>query len=286
MCKQQYLYNFKRYTKYQFNKHFRAGKKRNQLMSFYAYLINMSKSKEINISKETLTKMYNRKQSKTASKNQTTYKKVSSTTVLRWLLKLEEAKLLLVKRESNNANVYMINEDGSLTSNFFKTKKRTEKCTIKKEPQTLDTTTTEPIENVHKDYNINTINKDIDIYNSKQVTETAMTDEVYKSYLDKQEKVNAEELLTITEKMFKVMKIRSNRIKAYTLNILNYASTVSKKHAYNYVIKAIDNARARYYRERSQYRSNLNSNTVDSFNNYEQRSYDFDVLEKKLLGWV
>ena len=24
---------------------------------------------------------------------------------------------------------------------------------------------------------------------------------------------------------------------------------------------------------------------VDTFNDYEQRSYDFDSLEKKLLGW-
>ena len=24
---------------------------------------------------------------------------------------------------------------------------------------------------------------------------------------------------------------------------------------------------------------------IDNFNNYEQRDYDFDALEKKLLGW-
>ena len=27
------------------------------------------------------------------------------------------------------------------------------------------------------------------------------------------------------------------------------------------------------------------SNKVDSFNNFEQRKYDFDELEKDLLGW-
>jgi hypothetical protein len=28
-----------------------------------------------------------------------------------------------------------------------------------------------------------------------------------------------------------------------------------------------------------------NKNTNDTFNNYEQRTYDYNDLEKKLLGW-
>ncbi|KEI18293.1 hypothetical protein [Clostridium haemolyticum] len=285
MKKQQYIYQFKRYTKYQFNKHFRNGKKKLQLMSFYAYLINMSKSKEINISKESLTKMWNRKQSKTASKNNTTYKKVSSTTVLRWLLKLEEAKLLLVKRESNNANKYILNEDGSISPNFFKSKKCTEKCTIKNTSQSIDTTTIETIENVHKDYNINTTIKDIDTLNSCDATE--MTNTVYENYIKEQEKISTtEEMLKIIEKMFKIMRVRSSRIKGYVMSVLNYATSVSKKHAYNYVAKAIENARERYYKERvnafKQY------SKEDTFNNYPQREYsreDLKDLEDKLLGW-
>ncbi|CAG7841157.1 hypothetical protein CLOHAE12215_02581 [Clostridium haemolyticum] len=283
MCKNYGNDNFKKYTLYQFNQNFKDGKVKNNLMSFYSWLIRISKENIINLSKELITKLWNRKQSKKASRENTTYKKVNASTVLRWLQKLENAKLLFVDR-SNTTNKYLLNADGSIHPNIFlNSKKCTKKCTDKKQPQTVVNTSIQELNNVYKNNKLNTINKDIDIYNSCNSTE--MTDEVYKSYLDKQEKIsNADELLNITEKMFKVMKIRSNRIKAYTLNILNYASTVSKKHAYNYVIKAIDNARARYYRERSQYRSNLNSNTVDSFNNYEQRSYDFDVLEKQLLG--
>ncbi|NFV48377.1 plasmid replication protein [Clostridium botulinum] len=288
MCKNYGNDNFKKYTLYQFNQNFKDGKVKNNLMSFYSWLIRISKDNSINISKELITKLWNRKQSKKASRENTTYKKVNASTVLRWLQKLENAKLLFVDR-SNTTNKYLLNADGSIHPNIFlNSKKCTKKCTDKKQPQTVVNTSIQELNNVYKNNKLNTINKDIDIYNScVATTETAMNDEVYKSYLDKQEKVNAKELLTITEKMFKVMKVRSNRIKAYTLNVLNYASTVSKKHAYNYVIKAIENARARYYRERSQYRSNLNSNTtvVDSFNNYEQRSYDFDVLEKQLLGW-
>mgnify|MGYP000984424073 CR=1 FL=1 len=30
---------------------------------------------------------------------------------------------------------------------------------------------------------------------------------------------------------------------------------------------------------------NYNNSPKDSFNNYEQRDYDFNALEKKLLGW-
>lgn len=288
MCKNYGNDNFKKYTLYQFNQNFKDGKVKNSLMGFYSWLIRISKDNSINISKELITKLWNRKQSKKASRENTTYKKVNASTVLRWLQKLENAKLLFVDR-SNTTNKYLLNADGSIHPNIFlNSKKCTKKCTTEKQPQTIENTSIHELNNVYKNNKLNTINKDIDIYNScNHTTETKMTDEVYKSYLDKQEKIsNAEELLNIAEKMFKVMRVRSAKIKAYTLNVLNYWETVTKIGAYNYVKKAIENARNRYYREHSKYRSNLNSNTVDSFNNYEQRSYDFDALEKQLLGWV
>ncbi|KEH90589.1 phage replisome organizer N-terminal domain-containing protein [Clostridium botulinum] len=74
-----------------------------------------------------------------------------------------------------------------------------------------------------------------------------------------------------------------------------------KKHGYEHVQKAIDksvavgkvdmayingilkNWKKEGYPEEKQ--NAVGSNKVDSFNNYEQRSYDFNELEKKLLGW-
>ncbi|WP_242849729.1 plasmid replication protein [Clostridium novyi] len=274
-------FNFKKYTLYQFNICFKDGKIKNNLMSFYSWLIRISKNNLINISKDLLAKLWNRKQSKKASKEHTTYKKVNASTVLRWLQKLENAKLLFVDR-SGNSNKYLLNTNGSIHPNIFKnTKKCTKKCTSKKVTETVENTIVQELNNVYKNNKLNIINKDIDIYNSYNSTE--MTDEVYKNYLRKQEKIsNAEELLNITEKMFKIMRVRSAKIKAYTLNVLNYWETVTKIGAYNYVKKAIENARNRYYRERNKY--NFTKTTIDSFNNYEQRSYDFKKFEKLLQG--
>ncbi|KEI16862.1 hypothetical protein Z959_08505 [Clostridium novyi B str. ATCC 27606] len=85
--------------------------------------------------------------------------------------------------------------------------------------------------------------------------------------------------------------------------ILNLAALklAIKKHGYEHVQKAIDksvavgkvdmayingilkNWKKEGYPEEKQ--NAVGSNKVDSFNNYEQRSYDFNELEKKLLGW-
>ncbi|KEH91646.1 phage replisome organizer region-containing protein (plasmid) [Clostridium botulinum C/D str. BKT12695] len=85
--------------------------------------------------------------------------------------------------------------------------------------------------------------------------------------------------------------------------ILNLAALklAIKKHGYEHVQKAIDksvavgkvdmayingilkNWKKEGYPEEKQ--NAVGSNKVDSFNNYEQRNYDFDELEKKLLGW-
>ncbi|MCD3223924.1 plasmid replication protein [Clostridium botulinum] len=285
MCKNYGNDNFKKYTLYQFNSCFKDGKVKNSLMGFYSWLIRISKDNSINISKDLLTKLWNRKQSKKASKEKTAYKKVNASTVLRWIHKLEKAKLLFVDR-NNSTNKYLLNADGSIHPNIFSPQKKcTEKCTTEKRLKDVATTSVQELDDVYKNNKLNTINKDIDIHNSKQVTETAMTDEVYHNYLRKQEKVSSmNELLNIAEKMFKIMRVRSGEIKTDVMNVLNYWETVTKKGAYNYVKRAIENARERYYRKRNKRHDN-NSNT-DFFNDYEQRDYDYDVLEKQLLGLI
>ncbi|GAB6150735.1 plasmid replication protein [Clostridium novyi] len=278
-------FNFKKYTIYQFNICFKDGKIKNNLMSFYSWLIRISKNNSINIPKDLLTKLWNRKQSKKASREKTAYKKVNASTVLRWIHKLEKAKLLFIDR-SSITNTYVLNSDGSIHPNVFKnTKKRTKKCTSQKVTEPVENTSIQELDNVYKNSKLNSNTKDIDIYNSKQVTD--MNDEVYKNYIKDQEKVsNAKEMLEITEKMFKIMRVRSSRIKGYVMSVLNYATSVSKKYAYNYVAKAIENARERYYRERAN--AFKNNTKEDTFNNYPQREYSREYLkdlEDKLLGW-
>ncbi|WP_242845954.1 plasmid replication protein [Clostridium novyi] len=275
----------KNYTIYQFNICFKDGKIKNNLMSFYSWLIRISKNNSINIPKDLLTKLWNRKQSKKASREKTAYKKVNASTVLRWIHKLEKAKLLFIDR-SSITNTYVLNSDGSIHPNVFKnTKKRTKKCTSQKVTEPVENTSIQELDNVYKNSKLNSNTKDIDIYNSKQVT--YMDDEVYKNYIKDQEKVsNAKEMLEITEKMFKIMRVRSSRIKGYVMSVLNYATSVSKKYAYNYVAKAIENARERYYRERAN--AFKNNTKEDTFNNYPQRKYsieDLKDLENKLLRW-
>lgn len=277
-------FNFKKYTIHQFNICFKDGKIKNNLMSFYSWLIRISKNNSINISKDLLTKLWNRKQSKKASREKTAYKKVNASTLFRWLEKLEKAKLLFVDR-SNNINKYLLNTDGSIHPNIFlNSKKCTKKCTSKKQPQTLENTSVQELDNVHKNNKLTTIIKDIDINNSCDSTE--MTNTVYQNYLKEQEKVSSmQEMLEITEKMFKIMRVKSSRIKGYVMSVLNYATSVSKKHAYKYVAKAIENARERYYRERAN--AFRQYSEEDTFNNYPQREYskeDLKDLEDKLLG--
>lgn len=286
MEKQQYIYDFKKYTNYQFNNHFKNGKTKNKIMSFYSYLATMSDKKEINITKKEITRLWNRKQSKTASKNQTKYKKVASTTVLRWLLKLEKAKLLFVKRDSNNNNIYMLNEDGSITSNFFKSKKCTEKCTSKKEVETIDTTNTDVIENVHKYKNINTSTKDLDTNSCFTPTESANNFD-YKNYINSNKKVDSWDYMNkLLNQAFKILKVRSTYIKNSVISkVYNYYANITKKHAMQYVCNCISSARERNNCNYKKYVLDNCDKTIDSFNNYEQRSYDFNKLEKGLLGW-
>ena len=41
----------------------------------------------------------------------------------------------------------------------------------------------------------------------------------------------------------------------------------------------------RYVKSRSEKHNFVKSKPADTFNDYKQRSYDYDELEKRLLGW-
>lgn len=269
-------YNFKKYTLYQFNTYFKDGKIKNNLMSFYSWLIRISKNNSIDISKNLLTKLWNRKQSKKASKTKTTYKKVNSSTVLRWLHKLEKAKLLFIDRKISK-NKYLLNQDGSIHPNIFSSaKKCTSKCTCGKDTQSVITSSLSDITSVSKKEKLSSI-KDMDIlsiYNYKN------------KYCKNTEYISSQsEMLKIIEQMFRVMRVRSNVIRGRVLNVLNYWNTITKKKAYKYVERAITNAREQYYREHKNAYFNKNHTLRDTFDNYPQRDPDIILAQLHSKGY-
>ncbi|AEB77614.1 plasmid replication protein [Clostridium botulinum] len=288
MCKNYGNDNFKKYTLYQFNLCFKDGKVKNSLMGFYSWLIKISKENIINLSKELITKLWNRKQSKKASRENTTYKKVNASTVLRWLQKLENAKLLFVDRTQIN-NKYILNADGSIHPNIFSQQKKcTEKCTTEKRLQDVATTSVQELDDVYKNNKLNTINKDIDILSNNSCQDhTTVNNFNYKSYLDKQEKVSSvNEMQKIIEQGFKIMHVRSNKIKGNVLgNVLNYYNTITKNKALNYVFAAINNARDLYYKKHKEDWFGKKNTQIDTFDNYEQRNNDIVLNKLKKLGY-
>ncbi|WP_003384317.1 hypothetical protein [Clostridium botulinum] len=277
-------FTFKKYTLYKFNTCFKDGKIKNNLMGFYGWLIRISKNNVIDIPKETLTRIWNRRQSKKASREKTTYKKVSSTTVLRWLLKLEKAKLLFVDRKGVN-NKYILNTDGSIHPKFFaRQKKYTNKRIAKKDSQHIENTSVQELENVHKNNKLTTI-KDKDILSNNSCQNHATEKFNYKSYLENQEKIaSVKEMLKIIEQGFKIKRVKSTKIKTKVLNVLNYATSITKAKALNYVFIAIDNAREWYYRTRKE---NYFGKTIkiDKFDNYPQRDSSIILNKLNSLGY-
>lgn len=115
--------------------------------------------------------------------------------------------------------------------------------------------------------------------------------------LDTDKSVNASDL---AEYVFKDLKIKSKVIKEMVLSKLCNV-VLDTKGALNYIIKVITEKTEQYNNikvnyalkvaETKYYKSKSRCNVADpipsptKFNNFEPRQYDYDSLEKKLLGW-
>ena len=115
--------------------------------------------------------------------------------------------------------------------------------------------------------------------------------------LDTDKSVNASDL---AEYVFKDLKIKSKVIKGMVLSKL-YNVVLDAKGALNYIIKVITEkteqynnmkvnyalkvAETKYSKNKSRCIATDPTPSPTKFNNFEPRQYDYDYLEKQLLGW-
>lgn len=97
------------------------------------------------------------------------------------------------------------------------------------------------------------------------------------------------EISSDLEEAFRVAKVRSKKIKSEVIDKLERNLTnITKKFAFNYILKTVIQVKGHYEALREKYKAIMFNNTSkkkSSFNNFEQRNYDFKELEKQLLGW-
>ncbi|MBO0555648.1 hypothetical protein EXQ41_06235 [Clostridium botulinum] len=85
----------------------------------------------------------------------------------------------------------------------------------------------------------------------------------------------------LTKKAFKLLRVRSNKIKSFVIDkVTRYYKNITRKHAMKYICNIITSAREGYY---NNYKNFNKKEKIDRFNDFEQREYDFEDLEKKLL---
>lgn len=107
----------------------------------------------------------------------------------------------------------------------------------------------------------------------------------YENYLNQNEKCTWEDVSSVLPKLFKLLKIKSHWIKGQVISkLFNYARFITKKHMVKYICSAIINARSDYYRNYCKFIINSNTEEQSTWRTKNQRQYDFDKLEKGLLG--
>lgn len=172
-------------------------------------------------------------------------------------------KLIKLLKENN---IYINND-----------KKVDKKVDNLKEPQTVDTTT---LEADNKKANNLTVNN---IY-------------TYTPYTVKTVKA-----IDIAKDLFEELKIKSNIIKKAVIEKIHNKILDNTAGAINYVMAVIIEkatayhnmkvkyakavAKSKYSKDKNSYIMPASNNNKYRFNNFEARSYDYEALERKLLGW-
>lgn len=137
--------------------------------------------------------------------------------------------------------------------------------------ESIENTNLEPIKEKHKYIN-NINNIDIDLYSNSKKFDA----DRYKkctSLVDVRRKVR---------ELLKVCRVKSNWIKDTVLVKVSKAyRNITVKFLENYILKSIESAREQYKKNWIKY----TSIKPERLANFTQREYDYDVLEKQLLGW-
>ncbi|MCD3217809.1 hypothetical protein G8S55_11330 [Clostridium botulinum C] len=222
---------------------------------------------------------------------------------------LQELKLITITKV-NNINTYFFNR--FLEGNKVGNKKGNKKNVT----QTVDTTTVEAVSKKHKYLN-NKININNNINNS--VTHATQTKifvsnieeikeqlEHYISKFNIKYDFAIKEIYRRIKKIIKSGTLRFKGVENYLTSVLNsvknyFIPNCFKNKNKSNIIEQQDNTTTNATTtvledilKANTNKNNQDINTcnninnrykkIDSFNNYEQRSYDFDVLEKQLLG--
>ncbi|EJO5349406.1 hypothetical protein NRP93_003584 [Clostridium botulinum] len=197
---------------------------------------------------------------------------ISIRTLLNRINKLKELGLLIVEK-IKKTNVY----------SFFRyldvNKKVNEKLHDKKD--SVSTVTTKFKCNV-KILNCKIFNfKDLDSNSNMTIT---IDNFDYEKYLEENKKCTLDYAFLLTKKAFKLLRVRSNKIKSFVIDkVTRYYKNITKKHAMKYICNIITSAREGYYKN---YKSFNKEEKIDRFNDFEQRNYtkeDFKRLEDKLF---
>lgn len=145
-----------------------------------------------------------------------------------------------------------------------------------KEVKIVDITSLEHSQEVHK-------NKDkVNIYNNTLYTDT----------------VSVNELTVFAELLMDELKIKSLFVRTLVTKNLSLQTGINRIGMLAYITKTIANAKALLERSRRLFIINKNKKAKDlqqidnynnainsTFNNFKAREYDYDTLEKELLGW-
>lgn len=268
--KRNYNENFTNKENDLFNKYTENETVRTKMMSLYSYFIKHSKDNGYKIT-ISATKFFAKYKRHHFDMSIHYFKKL--------IYKLAEIGVLIIDKTFKN-NTYIVQrfEDFKDTSVSDPV---SDPVSDKKQVLTVGTSCSSEFSEIPK-YKIKNKDKDID-----NITKSK-SHENYNSFIEKEAKCTS--LLDCrnrAKELLKKYKVKSSDIKNRVLIILTYNyRKVTLRFLDNYIIKLISKARDRYYENWDKSRSGKKSkNNSLKFANFTQRTYDYDKLEKGLLGW-
>lgn len=266
---------------------------RQSLMSILSYTMKLNSEKtelynehqleflkkepnELKLSFQSFYKRYNTKY----------HNKISLQTLKNRIQQLIDLKLLVVLRKEKKTNIYgfILEKTNDLSNNVSENVSEINCAEPIESTAFGHDTELEQILNTKTKNNINT--KSINI-KTKDLDSNEPNGFDYDEYLGSERKVCDWSIVcTKANQLFKALKVRSSRIKECVISKLSkYYTTITAKHLDIYITKMIINAREQSNSNWEKTRNNMAQAPALRFCNFEGRQYDYDALEKKLLGW-
>lgn len=242
-----------------FNSKIDSDKTRSKIMSIYSYMIKNSNENKLTISFSKFHKKYSRY-----------HFNICLTYFKKLINRLEELQLISINKD-NKCNTYFINRV---------TEKVIEKVTDRNITESVETTTLE-CDSISPKTKI--INKDID----KDIsTKSENTD--YNYFINSEKKCTSlVDVRAKAKELLKKYRVRNNSIQNYVLiTITKFYRNVTLRFLESYIIKLISKARTKYYADWNNAQAKkIAVNKTLKCANFTQRNYDYDSLERQLLGW-